>query len=440
MRQFVFLLIAVVSVCRCAYPQTGDRPAAHADLPHLPPGMTDDGKALAKDMSYRYADAREAALAAFKSGYLAAKDSRNRAIGLFLLALHRDPTFVKALFNLGVLCAERQLWQDAEAFYREVLKVAGDRDLDGQAQVEIERLQFIEKLESTEEGRKEKKFDLGLAAALREKNKNAGVDQAKGLIKLDGKRWEAPALAGVLSAQLRFYAESKQFLEQASSLAPPGRRDQLKQAAVVAQRQADFLAETKNAGELWDQQKYAQAAEEYSSAWGNNPADSSVAIRAATGFLMADQIPQAVTMLSTIRGSVPLVLDEEIVRMLKELAAVYPEAQVQAGKAVTPVENANAVEPSDHIRIAVGILASREMEILAKPSPVLAEDRGKVTPIPDPELTNNPFEFGAVSGPFAVYQQILSSAAVGTAPGQVTSQQVQPPVVSEPDKPRPRPQ
>lgn len=59
-------------------------------------------------------------------------------------------------------------------------------------------------------------------------------------------------------------------------------------------------------------------------------------MRAATGFLMADQVPQAVSMLATIRGSAPLDLDQKIIKMLKELAAVYPEAGAQAELLLRP--------------------------------------------------------------------------------------------------------
>ena len=78
-----------------------------------------------KDAAALYASPREAALAAFQAGYRSATATEKRserAMGLFLLSLRRDPTLAKALFNLGILCAQDSRWEDAIGFQGEFQK------------------------------------------------------------------------------------------------------------------------------------------------------------------------------------------------------------------------------------------------------------------------------------------------------------------------------
>ena len=53
----------------------------------------------------------------------------------------------------------------------------------------------------------------------------------------------------------------------------------------------------------WYRQQYESAAKSYASAWENSPGDSKVATQAATGYLLADQVPPAVQVLSQLRDS-----------------------------------------------------------------------------------------------------------------------------------------
>src|SRR5450759_5076754 len=98
----------------------------------------------AKDMVKLYSSPREAALAAFQAGYksaTAAEKRLERAMGLFLLSLRRDPTLAKALFNLGILCAQSSRWSDAISFQSEFqMQSAGEPTWLKSSASEVERL------------------------------------------------------------------------------------------------------------------------------------------------------------------------------------------------------------------------------------------------------------------------------------------------------------
>ena len=124
-------------------PAAGNRPAASVD-----------------EVIGFYTNRREAALAAFRVGYDAAKSHKtSRAIDMFLEAVHRDPGFVKALYNLAVECAVDERWQDAKQFY-ETLHQREDLDaqMAGLVSAESRRVNAILDFESTAGGRQRRQF------------------------------------------------------------------------------------------------------------------------------------------------------------------------------------------------------------------------------------------------------------------------------------------
>ena len=124
-----------------------------------------------KDVAKLYASPREAALAAFQAGYksaTAAEKRLERAMGLFLLSLRRDPTLAKALFNLGILCAQASRWSDAISFQSEFqMQSAVEPAWLKSSASEVERLKTIIQLDGTPEGKRRMQFDRDLGLVLK---------------------------------------------------------------------------------------------------------------------------------------------------------------------------------------------------------------------------------------------------------------------------------
>src|ERR1035438_3592844 len=119
-----------------------------------------------KDVAKLYASPREAALAAFQAGYKSATATEKRlerAMGLFLLSLRRDPTLAAALFNLGILCAQSSRWSDAISCQSEFqMQPAVEPAWLKSSASEVERLKTIMRLEGTAEGKLRRRFDTEL--------------------------------------------------------------------------------------------------------------------------------------------------------------------------------------------------------------------------------------------------------------------------------------
>lgn len=370
----------------------------------------------------RYQNRREAAVAAFQEAYKAATQQKNRAraMGLLLISLKRDPNFGKALYNMAALCEQEQSWNDALAFYKQTEQADADASLITLAAEQIVRVQEIARLESTPAGQRQRRYDIQLLAAVAKmKDPVVGLEETAKLARIDPARWEGPALTGILQAGLGHYPDSFSALQQAVGLAPAERRPQLQSAAEVAHREASFLEAVNKAAEAWDKQQYDAAAKSYASAWENNPGDAKVGMQAATGYLLADQVPQAVQILSTLRGSAPDDTRPKVTAMLKELGAVSDEAKRAADRA--PEGAGSQAAPAggaDQIRTLVGQLTTAQMEMAARPSPALVDDKTNIVPVADDELTSARSDLLLLSteSVFTVYQR---SAAPAAAPGGV---------------------
>jgi hypothetical protein len=144
-------------------------------------------------------------------------------------------------------------------------------------------------------------------------------------------------------------------------------------------------------------------------------------MQAATGFLLADQVPQAVQVLSQLRVSAPADTRPKVTAMLKELGAVSDEAKRAADRA--PEGDASQAAPAggaDRIRTMVGQLTTSQMELAARPSPALVDDKTNIVPVADDELTSARSDLLLLSteSVFTVYQR---SAAPGAAPNGAPS-------------------
>jgi len=367
---------------------------------------------LSKDMVNLYASHREAALAAFQAGYKSATATERRperAMGLFLLSLRRDPTLAKSLYNLAVLCAQGSRWEDAISFQREFQM---QPDLDPawlkSSTAELERLRTISQLEGTPEGKIRRRFDSELWLVLHMTDSVKAINEISRLAPLDSTRWEAPALKGIFQAETGAFSDSVKALDEAAGLAKPDRRANIKLAADAARREATFADQWKAAEAFWEKQQYEPAAKAYEAAWNTIPARLETGMQAATGFLMADKVVPAVAILSRMREYAPT---EKISAMLRELGVVSEDARAAAGRTPAAPQLAPAVEIATLIRTLIGPLANSEVELVVRPAAPVLPDTTTVTPIPDEEVDHSDMTFLYGKSIFALYKRDLTRAA-----------------------------
>jgi len=450
MRTFLFGVMAIASIGVCFGQQQ-----PQLVLPHLSGDRFNEQAAASaiNDPVTLYQNRREAAAAAFQAGYAAetVDRKRSRAMAFFLIALKRDPGYGKALFNMGVLCTQDERWQDAARFYEAAQRADLAPNVAKIAAEEAARLRVIAQLESTPEGKRRRAFDIQLVAAVyRAKNTRDPVpalENAKLLIKTDGTRWEPLALAGILQASLGALPETVKDLEDAAKLAPARERPQIEAAADVARRQSKFEDLVKQADGLWDKQQYGQAANLYSEAWENSPGSVNVGLQAATGFLMGDQVAQAVDILSRLRDGAPREVSSRAAAMLAELGAVSEDAKREAGRTSAGGGETAATNPAERIRSLFNILTTPQMELSAKAAPSLVKDDAHVTPIEDKELTGGHDDLLLLSTDslFARYQAAAASGSPASPPADARSAVLASPspapattsVPAPPDRPAP---
>jgi len=372
------------------------------------------------DQLANYSNRHEAAVAAFQAGYKAfsVEHNRDRATRLFLVALHRDPDYAKALYNVGVLCAGYERWQDALSFYNEARQKGPDPQLAKSIDAEIERVQAITQMEGAADGKKRRQFDSRLLEILsKTKDPIAGANSVNELARLDPSRWEAPALAGIYHADAGEFPDSIKSLEEAARLAPAARRLDIQSAAGVARSESTFAEQKNNADGFWEKQQYESAAKLYASAWENSPGRLDVAMEAATGFLMADQVSLAVQILARMRDYAPAEMDVKLVAMLKELGAVSEPARNEAAQQAHASAGESS-QPAARIRSLVGALTTPRMELAARQDPPLAQDATRVIPVPDDELTAPSSDMGllATDSVFRLYRKNLPSTPSAAEP------------------------
>jgi tetratricopeptide (TPR) repeat protein len=378
---------------------------------------------VANDPISSYSNRREAALAALQAGYRAATAERNRgrAIRFLLVSLHRDPFVAKALYDMGVLCAQEERWRDALDFYRTALKANPDPVLAQLSTAEIERVQAIERMESTPEGRKRRAFDsLLLQVVKKNDNPFSALTDLRDLVARDNSRWETQAFAGVMHAKTGDFPAVVKDLEEAARLAPPTRRPSLQSAAEVARREANFKEQVNSADGLWEKRQYDSAAKMYAKAWEDSPGHLDIEMEAATGFLLADQVPLAVDALVQLHNSRSDELSAKAAAMLKELGSISEVAQGEAARERTVPAGEQSGEAADRIARLVGQVTTPQMELAAKPNPSLIPDNTFILPVPDEDLTagHNDSSLLSTQSVFALYQRDLPAV---TAPPPVAA-------------------
>lgn len=425
-------ILMVIASCGCICAQ---------DLPPLVMPHTDRSaskpEAPVQDVTVNYANRHEAALAAFQAGYKAAAVERNRtrAIRLLLVALRRDPQLPPALFDMAVLCSQENRWRDAISFLQEAQKqAAANSEVAPLAAAELKRVETVERLESTGAGKTRRQFDTEFVTALKKVKDPFAL---KALAEIDTTRWEAPALAGILYADLGEFSNSMAELEKAALLSDPARAAHLKSAANVARQESGFLEDRKTADGFSEKQQHAPAAQLYAKAWEESQGHWDIALEAVTEYLLADDTDRVVRLLSRLRDTAPPALSARALAMLRELGTISADAnraseRVPASEAPQPPPK----EPAALIREQVGPLTNPDMELAVKPEPPLLNDKTPIIPVPDAEIENGSSDLLLLSTTsiFGLYRQNLTAAAAsyGTPPQQARSEPPEPPKDAQP--------
>ena len=394
--------------------------------------------AVVKDPVSAYASRREAALAAQQAGYKAATVERHRARAMqfMLVSLRRDPFIAKSLYNMGLLCAEEERWHDALEFYRAAQKAEPESEAAKLAAPEIERVQLLMDKMSTPEGRRQREVDAVLLKANKRAADPIGALSDLRPVMAEKSRWEVAAFAGVMRAKAGAFGESVKDLEEAAArLAPGARRTRLQSAAEVARREANFTDRKNSGDELSAKQQWDAAGNGYAKAWEESPSHVDIGMEAAKCFLMADQVPRAVVVLTSLRDSRSDEYSKKAVAMLKELGAVSEDARREAGRERGPAAGDPPVDPATHIASLVGTVVTRQMELASQATPLLLEDKTRIIGVPDEELAAAQNTAGILStqSVFAIYLRDLEKSGLAPPQQQAPPQQAPPPVqIQEP--------
>lgn len=402
------LLILLTAAAIAASAQDGPQPFKPLELGTPHGAKTAPQPNIPKDPATMYASRHEASIAALKAANAAAATHQNdRAFNLFLIAAKRDPAFATVLYDLGLLCARSHRWTDAESFLKVIPFIESTPELKKSASDELARVLLIASLENSPEGKRRMEFDIALVKALSmRKDPAVGADAATRLAQRDPSRWEAPAVVGLLSADMDHWPESVTALDTAVRLAPPERRPQLMNAREIARRQAHYQTLLSDGDQAWEKQEFGHAAKLYAEAWEVNPAATTIGLQAADGYLLDDQVVPAIECLGRLRQ---LGSDDEVQKataMLQKLGAISDRAREMAAAPRTAKPPESGENPVAILARTLENVASPEMLLVAKPDPDLIEDATPFIALDDEELSAPVNAFLSTESIFAQYQKI----------------------------------
>lgn len=354
------------------------------DVPPAPaPVATLDIAPLAPvDLDSPYASPRDAARHRFQATLSELRSARNTKLAMqgFGEALLIDHTYASAAFNLGVVAAVAEKWQDSLAALEEAARL-DPSGLAKAAAPQIERLRLICSLEATADGKRSRRYDEALYPVLRDLPKLTPGEATAALTevgRVDPKRWEAPALLAAINGNGHGYDVAAKFLEIAVANATDARvKLRLEKALHAAERELRYEAARANAEATADKGEYEKAAELYETAWTTIPARSSNGMQAAAAWLLHDDTSRAAGILVRLRDSGNDEFSVPAVAMLKELEPIEPGAKAASSDANQFFRDAGPAQP---VRIAdlIPPVDTRSMEVLARPLPALVVDQEPV--------------------------------------------------------------
>ena len=370
-----------------AAPAAGPLSAQPADTPAPPPGPPVINVSIAPlappDLDSPYASPRDAARHRFQATLAALRVNHDLkdAIRGFEQAYLEDSTYAAAAFNLAILAAIDEKWDDAAAALSRAAEL-DPRGLGATSAPQLERLKLIASLEKSADGRRKRRYDEALLPLL-DRLPLLAPDAANAALgdlgRIDPKRWESPALLAGLNGDGRGYEASAKFLEIAATNATdPAVKTALNAAHKAADREVQYASTRASAEAASDRGDYAKAAELYQSAWTLIPARMENGLDAASALLLSGDTTHTCELLARLRESGDPTASGLAEAMLKQLEPIEPAAKSATSDAAQFFRDRGSRDP---VKIAVLIPAvdRKPLEIYTRPLPKLAEDPGSVT-------------------------------------------------------------
>ena len=389
------------------------------------------------DLLTPYASPRDAARHRLQATLAQLQENKDLRLGVRGLAqaLATDPSYALAAYNLGVLCAIAEQWEDARLALEEAATL--DSALATPVGPEIERLTLISTLERTPGGAAKWRFERGLFEALSapRPTTEGRMQQLVEIAKLDPSRWETPALMAVAMGDDHQYDSATRFLQVAATNAvDPAIRTALEAARKVAEREQSYAKAFGEATKLAGQGQWKQAADNFEAAWHVFPARVASGMQAAVARLMVDDTAAASQLLWRIRAAGDAEAATKAEAMLKALEAVEPGARQPATPA--PAADESKSGPAGFATLIpetrtpqMAILGRAPLKFVTDPAPIRLYESLSLDPMvavraasaPLPSLPPPP----AVPGDAPMLEvRALRAATVGSGPPDSVSRTV----------------
>ncbi len=378
------IIFATLLCITAAFAQDAATPVI--DVPAPPPGppiVTVATAPLAPpDLASPYASPRDAArhrLQATLSSLSVNRDLKDGIQG-FAQAYLEDSTYAQAAYDLAILAAIDEKWDDAAAALDQAARL-DPAGLGAAAAPQLERLKLLASLEKSADGRRKHRYDEALLRVLDQLpllSLDAATSELGALGRIDSKRWEAPALLAGLNGNGRGYQTALKFLEIATSNATdPVIKTALETARRAAERELQYASTRAAAEAASDTGDYAKAAELYQTAWTAIPARTENGLDAASALLLTDDTARAAALLARLRESGEGGVSELAGAMLKQLEPIEPAAKASTSDAAQFFRDRGPREP---VQIAALIpqVDRKPLEIYTRPLPKLVDDPGPV--------------------------------------------------------------
>ncbi len=281
------------------------------------------------DLDTPYASRRDAARHWLQTTLANLRQQRDLAAGIrgAAQALAADRSYAAAAFDLGILAAIGEKWDDAAAAFDEAARLDGAA-FAAAAKPQAERARLLATLEKTPEGRRKRRYDEAMSDLLPLVPKMSSDDALTALAELgriDPRRWEAPALLAGLVGDGSGYQAAAKFLDIAiRNAAHSPAIPKLEQAKHAAELEVRYESARLNAADAAENGKYADSARYYETAWKAVPARLVSGMDAVSAHLLADDTAHAAVLLVRLRGSGDTEFSTLAAAMLKELEAVEP--------------------------------------------------------------------------------------------------------------------
>jgi hypothetical protein len=334
------------------------------------------------DLDSPYASPRDAARQWLQAtlANLAEQRDAHAAIRGFAQAFLIDRTYAAAAFDLGVVAAIEEKWEDAAAALAEASRL-DPQGLGIQAKGALERIRLLATLERSAEGRRKRRYDEALYGILPILSSMTPTDAMKSLAllgRIDPARWEAPALLAALADNGSGYDIPAQFLAIAlKNATEPAIKERLEAAAAAAQRELRYSSARVSAENAAESGRYAEAADAYEAAWKTVPARAVNGMQAASARLLTEDTARASAVLLRLRDGSDAEFSTLATEMLKELSPIEPAAHATPGEDREFYRDPGSRQPPQ-IASLLPSIDRAGLEIYGRPLPRLADDREAV--------------------------------------------------------------